>query len=86
MLKEIVSSKKDRIGELITEMLEASLGSLTRIANITKDEVWIKSQNAAELATLYGVKADKIIKILEAIERANSQGTEGAGDSAGQQE
>ncbi len=67
-------------------MLEASLASLTRIAKVTADDVWLKSQNAAELATLYGVKADKIIKILEAIERANSTGTEGAGDSTGQQE
>ncbi len=82
MLKEIVNSKKDRIGELITEMLEASLASLTRIANITTDNVWLKSQNAAELATLYGVKADKIIRILEAIERANLQRIEGAGTAA----
>ena len=46
-------------------------GSLIRIDRITLDQDWLLSQDAASLATFYGVKADKAIRILEASERAN---------------
>ena len=53
------------------DFLEEALGSLIRIDRITLDQDWLLSQDAASLATFYGVKADKVIRILEAIERAN---------------
>ena len=63
--------KKEKIAGLVVDFLEEALGSLIRIDRITLDQDWLLSQDAASLATFYGVKADKVIRILEAIERAN---------------
>src|SRR5688572_21867781 len=58
--------KKDRIGELVGEYLEESLRSLIRIDMVTLSEDWLWRQDAASLATFYGVKADKAYRLLEA--------------------
>ncbi len=63
--------KKDRIAELVGGYLEESLRSLIRIDKVTTSEEWLWGQDAASLATFYGVKADKAYRLLEAIERAN---------------
>jgi len=68
-----VVQNDDRLAKLVAEFLEGALESLKRIDGITIDGDWLRSQDAAGLATLYGVKADKVIRILEAIEWANSQ-------------
>lgn len=70
-VRQIETEKKDRIGELVGEFLEEALESLKRIDAITHDQDWLKAQDAPGLATFYGVKADKVIKILQAIEEAN---------------
>lgn len=72
-LEQISAIKKDKIGQLVGEFLEGALHSLQRIDAVTLNEEWLFNQGAAELATFYGVKADKVIKILEAIERAHSE-------------
>lgn len=82
-LKQIETKKKDRVGDLVIEFLESTLESLAKINVYTSDEEWVKRQDAAGIAVLFGVKSDKIAKILEAIERANEPtideipGTEG---------
>jgi hypothetical protein len=73
ILANIITKKEDRMAELVAEFLEEGLESLKRIDGITIDGDWLRTQDAPGLATLYGVKADKVIRILEAVERANSQ-------------
>ena len=75
-LRQVESLKKDRIGELVGQYLEKSLRSLIRIDMVTMNEEWLLSQDAASLATFYGVKADKAYRLLEAIERANRPRTD----------
>lgn len=71
-LEQVLADKKDAIGEKIMEFLESALEGLKSIdQKLAMNEEWLLRQNAAEIATFYGVKADKVIKILEAIERAN---------------
>lgn len=70
-LRQVELLKKDRIGELVGEYLEESLRSLIRIDQVTLSDEWLWRQDAASLATLYGVKADKAYRLLEAIERAH---------------
>jgi hypothetical protein len=72
-LRQAQAMKDDKIGRLVFEYLEESLQSSMRIDGITHDKEWLRSQDAASLATLYGVKADKVFRILEAIERANER-------------
>lgn len=80
MLKTVTEKYQDKIGQLFMEVLESGLESLKRISDITKNEGWLIAQSAEKLATLYQVKADKIIQILEALERAQSQGIESEGN------
>ncbi len=60
-----------RIEALVLEFLEETLESLKRISRLTLNDEWLQKQTAVELATFFGVKADRVLKILEAIERAN---------------
>ncbi len=83
-LKQIEIVKKDRIGELVVEFLESTLESLKKINEYTSEQEWIQRQDAAGIGVLFGIKADKVTKVLEAIERAHEpeieeiSGTEGS--------
>lgn len=79
-------SKKDtdataRVEDLLIGFLSTSLESLQRINAVTNDEEWIKRQTAVELATLYGTKADRVLKILSAIQAANDPHVSGVENS-----
>jgi hypothetical protein len=69
-LKQAETLKKETISLLVADFLTASLESLIRIDQVTVSEDWLRAQDAASLATFYGVKSDKVFRILEAIERA----------------
>lgn len=71
--------KQKRITDLVLSYLEEGLESSMRIDSVTNDIEWLKSQDAASLATLYGVKSDKIFKLLEAIELAEERRQERSG-------
>jgi DNA-binding transcriptional regulator LsrR (DeoR family) len=78
-LIQVETLKKDRIGDLVVEYLEKALESQIRIDEVTLNEEWLFQQDAASLATFYGVKADKVYRLLEAIERANHPNQEEVG-------
>jgi phage regulator Rha-like protein len=48
------------------------LSSIMAMDIATSDEDWIKSQNAHDLATLFGVKHDRLLRLLETFGRANN--------------
>lgn len=71
-LAKVEESKKDKIGELVAQHLEHNLTALIAIDTfIINNPEWLLAKDAAQVATLYGVKSDKAIRILEAAERAN---------------
>ncbi len=70
LLKFAETALRARVETLIVEMIEETLESLKRISALTKNDGWLCQQTAVELATLYGVKADRVIKILDAIQAA----------------
>lgn len=59
--------KKEQLGRLVTEYLEASLRTLIVQAYEVCNPDYIKSQPASELAVLHGVIADKTIRIFEIV-------------------
>lgn len=65
-----------RVAEKTLEFLESGLDALANISRITENTEWMLTQSADKLAVFYGVKADKIMKIMELIERANSSDDE----------
>lgn len=72
-LGQIETKKGERIAELITKNLELSFQAMNNIANQTANAKWLSEQNAHDLATLFGVTADKVFRVLEAIENAHDR-------------
>lgn len=66
-LEPVRSAKRERIGELLVEYLEAGLQTLIVQQAVFRDSTWLKQQAASELAVLHGVIADKQIRLLEAL-------------------
>ena len=66
----LISVKKQRIGALMLEYLEASLNALAAQAYVTSDPNYIAKQPADQLAILHGVIADKSIRLVEALHRS----------------
>jgi hypothetical protein len=62
-----VTEKKERIGALMLEYLEASLNALAAQAYVASDPEYINRQPANELAILHGVIADKSVRLVEAL-------------------
>lgn len=65
--------RQGRLGEMFLAFIEQELVSLTAISIATSDEEWIKDQPAAELATFVSTKADRLMRLLEIMGRANQQ-------------
>lgn len=65
------------IANAVVDFIKDGFKSLRAIDEHIQDKTWLMNQSAAEIATLYGVKADKLMKIMELIERANTVKAEG---------
>jgi len=63
----VSDTKKEEIGELLTEYLAQNLKTLQKQAEQFGDEEWLQKQDAAEVATLHGVMTDKAVRLLEAL-------------------
>ena len=61
----------DEFGQLLAGYLRSTLISLRAQTEHFGDPLWLKGQNAADLAVLHGVQTDKAIRLLEAAERAD---------------
>lgn len=73
-LKEVETKKGQDLADLIATNLEVSFQARQNILRQTQNADWLSKQSASELATLYGVTADKDFRVLEAIENAQSSG------------
>lgn len=69
----VADQKKARIGDLLIEYVEESLASLKKQTEHFSDKTWLAQQDASALAMLHGVQTDKIIRLLEALARAESR-------------
>jgi transposase-like protein len=64
----VATQKKEQIGNLLVDYLTANLETLRIQAEETfRDPEWLKQQNAADVAVLHGVIADKTVRLLEAL-------------------
>lgn len=60
-------NRREKIGDLIIDNLEAQLNATKMMATAIQDEDWIRKQPASEIAVLFGVISDKTFRILEAL-------------------
>jgi len=73
----VSTEKRERIGELIIDNVEAELETLIAMQNVFTDEKWLRRQRASELAVLYGVIKDKNMRVLEALPSGDTGGDSG---------
>lgn len=59
--------KRERIGDLIVDNLEAALETTRAILDVVKEKEWLRKQPATEIGVLYGIISDKTYRILEAL-------------------
>lgn len=65
----------DDVGELLMVLLRTNIESLIAISRTTQEPDWIKKQDAAELATFFGVKHDKVVRLIDALNGSNAEGS-----------
>ena len=66
------SGGKSSIGDLLIQLLESNIRGLISASSVLRDEAWVRQQGAAELGTLIGITHDKVIRMLEAMDRASA--------------
>lgn len=71
-LEQVGTQKGEHIAELISANLEASFGAIHNILKVTENAEWLNKQPADELGTFLGITADKVFRVLEAIENAQA--------------
>jgi predicted transcriptional regulator len=82
-LDDLRRKKGERLDELVYEYMVTSLQSLRKQAEVASDARYIQRQRAPELATLHGVMADKLLRLLEASTRARSNEPKQLSDGEG---
>ena len=73
----VSDSKKEEIGDLLLEMVREQIQAAIAMLKHFQDKSWLRDQDAAEMAVLYGVNDDKLQRILSRL----SQGEEDAAGS-----
>ncbi len=65
-LQQVADEKREEFAELLAVSLRETIRTLTIQVQFFRSEKWLKDQSAAELATLFGVITDTVVRILEA--------------------
>lgn len=69
---DATQNKKAELGSLLLNYLRESLVTLTAQLEVMRDAKWLKEQSAESLAVLHGVQADKAMRMIQALDRAES--------------
>ncbi len=69
----VVPKTKRTLDEMAFELVEATFDGLIAIAKQAQDPGWLKDQRADGLHLMFGVAADKLIRILSAVEKRNPE-------------
>jgi len=68
MLEKMEEQKAAVLGDLMIQSLEAGIEATVRIADTTKDQGWLHTQNAGDLGKMYGIISDKVVRVAEAMD------------------
>ena len=63
------------IGNLLMTLLETNVRSLIAISEKTADPEWLDKQTASEVSLLFGVKHDKVVRMIEALNGSDAEGS-----------
>ena len=70
---DIILPSKIDIGALVFEYIEQGLKALIAQTEVASDPTWIRAQSAGELYLFHGVLADKLQRLLAAIQPAGNR-------------
>jgi len=68
----VSDEKKEEIGDLLLQYMHVTLETMIEQVKHFRDREWLGKQSAESLAVLHGVQTDKLMKMLEALNRAES--------------
>lgn len=68
-----VAPRRPVLAEMLLELVENKIRGLVAITKVMQDPEWIKKQDAHQLADLFGVTHDKLVRILEAMDTKSKQ-------------
>lgn len=66
--RKVQRKKAEDLGELVAAFLQETLVTLSVQSQHFRDVDWLRGQNAADLAVLHGVQADKAFRLLQALQ------------------
>lgn len=69
---DATQKKEEDIGELLLIYLQESIKTLTEQVKHFRNREWLMKQEAESLAMLHGVQTDKAMRMIEAMDRAES--------------
>ncbi len=61
----------EEVGDLLLTLLRKNLESLIAMSEVSADKDWLKKMDGASFATLFGVKHDKAVRMIEALNANN---------------
>lgn len=77
--QHIATDGQTKIEDLIADLLRTSLTASTAMLKAVSDETYLRKHTPHQIAVMYGVNMDKIIRLLSAVESANVEFGSGAG-------
>ena len=67
LVPPVPDTKRERIGDLLIDLLIAKIESQKAIVQHVGDKEWLNKQEASAVAMLLGVSDDKLMRMLEAL-------------------
>lgn len=61
---------KESIGDLLLTLLESNIRGLIAASAVLQDADWVRDQDASELGVFLGITHDKVVRMLEAMDRS----------------
>jgi transposase-like protein len=61
---------KESIGDLLTTLLESNIRGLIAASAVMQDPSWLREQDASQLGVFLGITHDKVVRMLEAMDRS----------------
>lgn len=64
------ASPSASIGDLLLTLLQENIKGLISASKVLQDDAWVRQQDASELGVFLGITHDKVVRMLEAMDRS----------------
>lgn len=67
---DAASPPGESIGDLLVTLLRENIKGLISASKVLQDDGWVRQQDASELGVFMGITHDKVVRMLEAMDRS----------------